>query len=124
MPEGTLKTYTVELEVIDTSETEEELTNLNTQVTDLVGTLNDYMSAVQTDPLDNTVSPGWSVGIKSTTNALTLVDRNIYYFALGYYFGRYLQSDTTDEKPTTGWDAELFAAGYSVGLSDYASLDV
>lgn len=121
---GTLKTFNVELEVVDDSTTEAELTNLETEVGNLVDTLNGYMEAVQTDPEDGTVQPGWTVALKSSITALELVDRNVYYFALGYYFGRALQSDATAEKPTTGWDLQLFTVGYTVGLSDHTELDV
>lgn len=120
----TLKTFTIELRVEDDSVSEEELISLRAQVESMVDVLNSYMVSIQDDPDDPNVTPGWTCDLREATYELNVSDRNLYYYALGYYYARALQDPEPEARPTGGWDEEIFLFGYTAGLTDYNTYDV
>lgn len=119
----TLKTFTIELRVEDDSYTDEELTGLRSQVESMVDVLNSYMVSIQDDPNDANATPGWTCELKESTFELEISDRNLYYYATGYYYGRVFQNDSPGDKPTGGWDESIWDFGYAAGVSDYNEFD-
>ena len=120
---ATLKIFTIELRVEDDSVTEEELVALRAQVSSMVDVLNSYMISIQDDPGDPNATPGWTCDLKESTYELGISDRNLYYYALGYYYGRALQDPAPAARPTGGWDEQIFDLGYGAGLNDYNTID-